>query len=449
MTAGPCTRRDFLRIAGGGVALLASGGACAHHAPTAAGGRARPTLRIAQWRHAIPAYDAWFDNEFAKRWGESHDVDVVVDHFDLAEVPARAQAELAARGPHDVFGFVYPPPSFEDEVIDHRELVEEVQAKLGKISPLVERSIFNPKTNKYYGFCDGWAADPVNYRADLWEQAHAGHTPDTWEHVLQDAPKLKASGHPLGIGMSQEIDSNLILMDLMHSLGASIQDEESALVVNRPVTVDAVKMGMALYRAGMTDDMFTWDPYSNNRFLASGTGSFILNAISAVRTIEGQLPDLAPNVRLLPPPAGPAARLGLPHVVNVYVIWKFSEHQETAKRFLVDLALSCRDAFIQSGFYNLPAFAGGVPDLDRLVSNDEHAKPSEKYSLLRDATSWSTNLGHPGHAHAGMEEVFNNFVIPKMFAAAARGQTTAADAVAAAEAEIKGIYEKWRAKGKI
>jgi multiple sugar transport system substrate-binding protein len=436
-------------MAGGGAALLATGSACARRAPTAVGGKARPTLRIAQWRHAIPTYDAWFDNEFAKRWGDAHDVDVVVDHIDLAEVPARAEAEVAARGSHDIFGFVYPPPSFEDEVIDHRELVEEVQAKLGTLTPVVERSIVNPKTKKYFGFCDGWAADPVNYRADLWEQAHAGGTPDTWEHVLQDAPKLKALGHPLGIGMSQEIDSNLILMDLMHSFGASIQDEESALTINRPATVDAVKLGAALYRAGMTDDMFNWDPYSNNRFLAAGTGSFILNAISAVRTIEGQLPELAPNVRLLPPPAGPAARLGLPHVVSIYVIWKFSEHQEEAKRFLVDLALSGRDAFIQSGFYNLPAFAGGVPDLDRLVSNDEHAQPPDKYSLLRDAASWSTNLGHPGHAHAAMEEVFNRFIIPKMFAAAARGETTAADAVAAAEVEIKRIFDKWREQGKV
>lgn len=452
------TRRDFLRLAAGGATLLATGADCgggAESAKSKAGtatttaAKGRPTLRVAQWRHGVPTYDAWFDNDFAKRWGEEHGVEIVVDHLDLAELPGRAEAEVAARGPHDIFGFVYPPPTFEDEVIDHREIIEEVEAKLGKMTPLVERSIFNPKTNRYFGFCDGWAADPVNYRADLWDKVQPGLTPDTWEEVLRAAPKLKSLGHPLGIGMSREVDSNLVLMDLMHSYGASIQDEGSSITMNRPATVDAVKMGTALYRAGMTDEMFSWDAYSNNRFLASGMGSFILNAISAIRAVEGQQPDLAPNIHLVPPPAGATARLGLPHIVNVYVIWRFSERQETAKQFLIDLALSYREAFVQSGFYNLPAFPGAVPNLAELVSKDEKAKPPNKYGLLRDAVSWSTNLGHPGHANAATDEVFNTFVVPRMFAAAARGEMSAAEAVAAAETQIKPIFEKWRERGKI
>ena len=452
-------RRDFLRLAAGGVTVFAAAASCssgsdaskskaATTAPTA-GARGKRTLRIAQWRHGVPTYDVWFDNDFAKRWGEEHDVEVIVDHLDLAELPGRAEAEVAARGPHDIFGFVYPPPIFEDEVIDHREIVEEVEGKLGKMTPLAVRSVFNPKTNKYFGFCDGWAADPVNYRADLWNRVERGLTPDTWEKILRAAPKLKALGHPLGIGMSQEVDSNLILLDLMHSYGASIQDEQSTLIIKRPATVDAVKFAAAIYKAGMTDDMFSWDAYSNNRFLASGTGSLILNAISAVRTIEGQQPELAPNVHLVPPPAGPAARLGLPHVTNVYVVWKFSTQQEAAKQFIVDLTLDYREAFIQSGFYNLPAFPGSVPGLAELVAKDGVSSPPSKYALLSEAPSWSTNVGHPGHANAATEEVFNRFIIPKMFAAVARGAMTANDAVAAAEGEIKPIYDKWREQGKI
>jgi multiple sugar transport system substrate-binding protein len=457
MTGDAFTRREFLRAAAGG-ALLAtgvgcgsgSGGAKSRSEPTpTAGAKGRATLRIAQWRHPVAAYDAWFDNDFAKRWGEEHGVEVVVDHLDLAELPARAQAEVAAQGPHDVFGFVYPPPTFEDEVIDHRDIVQEVEGRLGKMTPLVERSILNPKTGKYFGFADCWAADPVNYRADLWDQVQPGLTPDTWEKVLRAAPKLKSLGHPLGIGMSQEVDSNLVLMDLMHSYGASIQDEESSVIINRPATVEAVKMGTALYKAGMTEEMFSWDPFSNNRFLASGTGSLILNAVSAVRAVEGQQPQLAPNVHLAPPPAGPAARLGLPHIVGVYVVWRFSKAQEVARQLLVDLTLTYRDAFLQSSFYNLPAFPGAVPDLAALVSKDDKAQPPGKYSFLADARSWSTNIGHPGYANAATDQVFDHFIVPKMFAAAARGEMGPTEAVAAAEAQIKPIFEKWRALGKI
>jgi multiple sugar transport system substrate-binding protein len=456
VSADRLARRDFLRLAG--AALAATGVSCsssgaekskAATATTAADGKGKRTLRIAQWRHGVPTYDAWFDNEFAKRWGEEHGVEVVVDHIDLAELPARAEADVAARGPHDVFGFVYPPPTFEDEVIDHREIVQEVEAKIGKMTPLVERSIFNPKTNKYFGFSDCWAADPVNYRADLWNKVQSGLTPDTWEDVLRAAPKLKALGHPIGIGMAQEVDSNLVLMDLMHSYGAAIQDERSTVIINRPATVDVVKMGAALYKAGMTDDMFSWDAFSNNRFLASGMGSLILNAVSAIRAVEGQQPDLAPNIRLVPPPAGAVTRLGLPHIVNVYVIWRFSKLQEVAKQFLVDLALNYRHGFLESGFFNLPAFPGAIPDLAELVSRDDKANPPIKYALLRDAPSWSTNVGHPGHANAATDEVFNRFIVPKMFATAARGEMSAADAVVAAEGEIKPIFDKWRERGKI
>jgi multiple sugar transport system substrate-binding protein len=256
-----------------------------------------PTPRIAQWSHFVPACDQWFDGEYTKQWGERNDTEVVVDHIPLAELPARANAEVTAQRGHDLFGFTLPPPIFEDQVIDHREIVEEVETKLSRTTPLVELSIFNAKTKKYFGFSDHWVVDPVNYRADLWDQVQPGFRPDTWDNVLRAGPQLKSMGHPLGIGMSQEIDSNLALMDLMHSFGASIQDEE-AIAINRPATVEAVKMGEAIFRAGMTDEVFTWDAASNNRFLASGKGSLILNAVSALRAVEGQEPDLAGKVRL-------------------------------------------------------------------------------------------------------------------------------------------------------
>jgi len=406
------------------------------------------TLRIAQWSHFIPAYDQWFDGEYTKRWGERNGIAVVVDHFPLTELQARADTEVASQHGHDIFGFAYPPPTFEDHVIDHREIVEEVETKVGPVSPFIRRSIFNPRTTKYNCFSDTWAAGAANYRADLWDQVEPGLSPDTWEHVLRAGPKLKSRGHPLGVGMSEEIDSDLFLMDLMHAFGASIQDEDGNLTINHPSTIEAVKMGAAIYQAGMTDEIFAWDPASNNRYLASGKGSLVINAISALRAIEGQDPDLAGRIRIARFPAGPAGRGGLYHVISAYVVWKFSNNQEAAKRFLVDLAVAAREAFIRSGFYNIPSFPKAIPDLDALVRADQ-AQPAGKYTLLSSAPEWSVNMGSPGHSNAAVEEVFYRFLIPKMFAATARGEMSAEDAVKAAEAKIKPIYDKWREQGKI
>lgn len=416
-------RRKFLRLAAGAATVAAAGASCgsdgneskaAADRKPAAGGTRRPTLRVAQWSHFIPLYDVWFDNEYAKRWGDEHGIDVVVDHIPYAELSARAGAEVAAGHGHDLFAFITAPPAFEDDVIDHRDIVEEVESRAGAMSPLVKRNVLNPKTGKYFGFGEYWVPNPVHYRIDLWDQADPGLVPSRWDDVLRAAPKLKAAGRPVGIGLSSDDDSNFSLFGLLAAFGARLQDENGRLAINAPATVEAVKMGAAIYRAGMTDEVFFWDSASNNRMMATGQGSLILNAISAIRATEDQDRNLAKTIGLAPALAGPAARLGVTSVVNVYVIWRFAENQEAARRFLVDLAVDAREAFLQSRYYNLPAFPAAVPDLDALVARDERAEPPGKYALLADAEKWSTNIGHPGHDNAATDEVFSAFIIPKM-----------------------------------
>ena len=452
---GACNRREFLRLAalaGAGAAL--GGAACseggeAKRAATSATAGAGKTLRIALWSHFIPPYDAWFDEEYTRRWGEDNGVEVVVDHIPYAELGARAGAEVAAGRGHDLFAFITPPPLFEDDVIDHREVVEEVEAKVGKIAPIVERNVLNPKTGKYFGFADFWTPNPVHYRVQLWNQVEPGLTPSSWDDVLRAAPRLKALGQPIGIAISPDDDSSFSLFGLMAAFGSQLQDEEGRLTLNSPATVEAVKMASAIYRAGMSEEVFFWDSSSNNRAMATGQSSMVLNAISVIRGTEEQNKELAADVALAPSLAGPAGRLGVNSVVNVFVIWRFARNQEMAKQFLVDLAVNAREAFLRSRFYNLPPFPQAIPDLAELVARDDEAQPPTKYTLMAEAEAWTTNIGHPGHANAATDEVFFQFIVPKMFAAAARGEMSPEAAVKAAAAQATPIYDKWRERGKI
>ena len=50
------------------------------------------TLRIANLSHYVRDYNTWFDQEFCRRWGEDHDVDVVVDHIPYARAVRRGPA---------------------------------------------------------------------------------------------------------------------------------------------------------------------------------------------------------------------------------------------------------------------------------------------------------------------------------------------------------------------
>lgn len=265
-------RRAFLRLAGGTAAVAAVGGSCrsgsqqtmVNGASASEPSDVERTLRIGQWSAAaggIAGYDDWFDNQYTQRWGDAHGVRVVVEHSRLSELSARAQADVAAQGGHDIFGFTSPPADFEDHVVDHREILEEVEAKLGRAIPLAERSVRNPVTGKYFGFPEFWTPQAVHYRTDLWERS--GGRPATWDDVVRAAPRLRASGHPVGIGLAEDQESSWALLGLMHAYGSSVQDEGAKLTLNRPATIEAVKVVTDLFRAGMTDEVFGWDAVGN------------------------------------------------------------------------------------------------------------------------------------------------------------------------------------------
>src|SRR5713226_9262864 len=133
------TRRRFVKVTGGGIA--AAGMTSAFLFPQRALAQDK-TLKIVQWSHFVPGYDKWFDNVFTKEWGAKNNTNVVVDHIAIGEINARAAAEVAAKKGHDLFMFLAPPAAYEKQVIDHREIMEEVQAKHGKPIELAVRSSY-------------------------------------------------------------------------------------------------------------------------------------------------------------------------------------------------------------------------------------------------------------------------------------------------------------------
>jgi len=201
-------RRELIRRAGAGaisIGVAGSGFGQAFYGPLRFKGRwLKGDLSLITWAHFVPAFDVWLDKTWLPQWGQQNDVQVKVDHILNTLLPARAQAEVAARSGHDIFFDLAPRPQYEDNVINHNEIVQEVQRKVGKIGDLAHRATYNPKTKKYFAFSDNYVPDPVVWRHDIWNGI--GMSPNTWESVRQAAPKLKAAGHPLGIGQSAELD---------------------------------------------------------------------------------------------------------------------------------------------------------------------------------------------------------------------------------------------------
>jgi multiple sugar transport system substrate-binding protein len=374
------TRRQLAKAAGGALAAAAFPFSCAR------GPAKKKTLRIIQWSHYIPAYDHWFDDAWTKAWGMKNGTDVLVDHMSATEVPTRGAAEAAAGKGHDLFHFLSPPAAYERHAIDHAEIVREVGGR-----------------------------------------------------------KIKERfGCPVGIGFSQEMDSNMALRALLWSFGGAEQDESGRPRLDSNETVAALKFGRALYKETQAPDVFTWDPSSNNRAMLSGRSSFVQNAISVTRTAEKENPKIASKIGLTPALAGPTRRIAAEHLMSCYVIWKFAENPEAAKQFLVDLVDAFGSVFRESAFYSFPCYPATVPDLAGQLARDPQADPPGKYAVLATALDWATNVGFPGYASAPIDEVFNTFVIPTMFARAARDEATPEEAAKAADREVRRIFAKWQ-----
>jgi multiple sugar transport system substrate-binding protein len=359
------SRRELLRRAGVGAAAVGVAGSGASKAFAFAGPHKHTgqwlsgNLSILQWVHFIPAYDEWFNKTWIKQWGEKNDVNVTVDNIVNTQLDARAAAEVAGQSGHDLFQFLAPPAIYEDKVINHKDVVAEIEKKVGKYGNLGKLSTYNPKTKKYFALSDCYVPDPVVWRHDLWNGV--GEAPTTWEHVRKAAPKLKAAGHPIGIGMSNELDSNMANIAFLMCFGSFIQNEENRLTIKSKQTVDALKFMASIYKQGETDEIFGWTPSSNNNFLYSGKGSMILNAVSATRTPEDLGLPFSDNLWIWPIPAGPHGRFGLEHVLGCYVIWKFAKNKAAASKFLVDLCVNYKEATTASKLYNFPSFPGAMP----------------------------------------------------------------------------------------
>jgi multiple sugar transport system substrate-binding protein len=437
------TRRDVIRTAtAAGVA--ASVGPFVH----VNSARAAKTLRVLQWSHFVPAYDRWFNNTYTKEWGKKNDTEVIVDNINLALIESRAAAEVSAQKGHDLVLFLAPPAVFEDQVAPMNDVYAECERKHGKAIDLAVKSTYNPKTKRYFAFSDSFVPDPVNYRTDLW--GDVGMKPDSWDDVRVGGKKIKDKHRiPIGIGLSAEIDTAMAMRAIMYSFGSHEQDEAGTLTINSKNTLEALRYVKALFEECMTPEVLAWDASSNNRQMLAGRSSLVLNAISVTRTGENQKMTIHEKIGLAKAAKGPVRRMGLEHVMDCYVIWKFSENIQGAQKFLVDYIDNFKQAFMASEFYNFPCFAKTVPDLNQLISKDSKAVPPDKYAVLSDVLDWATNVGYPGYSTAAIADTWNTWLINTMFAEAATGAETAEDALKKADSKMKAIWAKWKERDMI
>ncbi|RPI82338.1 MAG: extracellular solute-binding protein [Chloroflexi bacterium] len=408
-------------------------------------------LQILQWSHFVPQYDVWFD-PFARAWGDDKNVNVTVDHIQLGELPASLTAAIDAGDGPTLVEMVFAPPQFIEGLHDLTELNMQAQELFGEQAETSKMSSYLPATGTYYGFSPGWTPDPANYDISMWTEVGYPNGPSTYADLLDGGAKIKEQlGIPLGLGMSPELDSRLAMRNVLWSFGASVQDANECVVINTPETLEAVQFVSDLYNSAMTEEVFAWNPASNNQGLIAGELSYILNSISAYRSLQEIDPEAADNIGFGPALTGPRGdQHASAHVWSVYVIPNYVEgpELEAAQEFLLHLTANYNQAVFNSKLYNFPAFPSTVPELDGWLAQDPFgSRPANKLEVL--STAWETTawIGYPGPANPAVGEVFGTNVIVTMMAEAARGEKTPEQAIADAETQINAIFDKWRDAG--
>jgi multiple sugar transport system substrate-binding protein len=406
------------------------------------------TLKILQWKHFVPAYDRWFNDILAKGWAEKNDVEVTVDNMGWGDVSRQGAAELKVQRGHDLVQFLTPMTAYEDNVIDHRDIYEECQHRYGRFADFVTKSTYNPRTGKYFGFCATYQPAVITYRKHLWDAVQLA--PTSWDNILVGGRRIKLLyGSPVGFSLNAEQNSEQTMRAIMYSFGSSEQDEGGNPNLKSKQTLEVLKYVKSVYQETMIKDVLSWEAPSNNQFMLSGEGSLTLDTISIPRASETLRLPFADDLRLAKTPEGSVAQLNPTFGFHTYFIWNFAENVGDAKQFLVDFVGHLRDAFVASGFQNMPALPDAVPDIPGLAAKDPVATPPDKYALLAGAPSWTTNIGHPASTNAAIYDVYERGVIPRMCAQAATGLLTPEQALDQADAQVRQIFQKWKEKGKI
>jgi len=440
----PVTRRRFLKSTG--LTLAAAGSAPLLSAPFVSRALAdNKSLSIVQWSHFVPAYDTWFDN-FAKTWGEKNKIAVTVDHVPVQNIPARAASEASAGSGHDLFGFNGAGGAhlYRKFFIDVADLVKETEKKYGKVSTIGKQLGYNADDGTWSAFPDFYINFPGMYQKSLWDEI--GVVPDTWDNLRKGGAKLKAKGHPVGISLGHSNDPSTTWRGLLWCYGASEQDEQGKkIVLDSKGAVEAVKYVAALYKEAMTSDVLSWNDASNNQYIDSGVGSYIINPISAYRTAQTLNKKLADDIFVIKPPKGPVKQI-MGAASEFYGIWKFAKNKEAAIEFLKYYSEHWPEAFKASEGYNNPCFANLVPKPMPILSNDPTSTPHDKLAILQDSDQWSAIPGYPGPATPAMDEIYYTFIINDMMAKTATGQLIAEESVKWATQQCEAIFKKWAGK---
>jgi len=390
---------------------------------------ATPELTMLSWNNFVPAADDKL-REQAARFAKEQGVIVRVDTMAHLQIPAKLAAEVHAQAGHDIIwlGGVW---LYHEHLADVGDVIQDLGEKRGGWYPFARESAFVIDAWKAVPWY--WLSFPGLYREDLFRQAGLP-APDSWEDVLNAGRALKKEGHPVGIPISQCTDAYNTFWSILWGFGGKVLEADGkTLALNSPETEAALEYYKSLYHEAMDPEVLSWDDAGNNRFLLSGKGCWIHNAISPYVTALDKKMPILDKIGVHSTPAGPAGRhVSLP-ILNLG-IWKFSKNQELAKTFIKYL--------LEPENYAQWIVAGRGFSHGPLRAYENHPiwMDHPKLKILPGEANFVHATGWPSPPNSYIVRINDLYILPNMAAKVVTG-TPIKTAIAWAEGEIRKIME--------
>ncbi len=337
-------------------------------------------------------------------------------------------------------------------VADVTDVVTEMEAKYGKLMPLVPRNL--SRDGKYFGV-------PFYVKSDVWflrrdwldEKGIKVENLKTFDNMRDAALEISDPGkRRYGWGQSPypSGDGTTLIFQVIHNYGGALVSKEGTKVTfNSPETVAGVSWLSDLYQNPKYKNMLPpgwegWNDSSNNETFLQGTLGITANAFTMYAKARDDKNPIFPSIATAPRPGGPAYPNGLRGGSPIYLyIPRGSKNVDVSKDIIRQMLTPTvwNKLAQQSGGLALPAYESQWAN--PFFKSDPNYLPLE--AQVRDPLGY-TQLHHPANQTAPVDAIGSQQILLGMMGDILQKGAKPADAVRDAHDRMVKVFEQFGVK---
>lgn len=438
------SRRDFMKLSAGGVAMTTAGSMLGAGVPAwAAESSYKPVfpiekgakLQLLRWTGFVKGDEQLWDKN-TKAFTKATGVPVQIQSITWTDVQAKsALAAQLGSGPDMIMGWYDDPFIYPHKLVDVSDVAEHLGKKYGGWYDVARSYGYSQDEKRWIAVPVGCSGANMAYRESWVKEAGFDSFPKDFDGFLKLSRKLKKNGHPLGLALGHAVgDANTWTYWALWGFGGKPVNEENHVVINSKETHEALKWAKALHET-MLPGVSSWLDANNNRAFLSGKIGCTMNGISIWYVAQNQFPKIAADVLNAANPVGPVGHQTTFNLFTQAFIFKYSQYPNAAKeylRFMLEKPQAEPWVTAMKG-YVTPALQG-YSDFPVWTSNPNITP----YRDVLKGTHFDGWAGSPGKKAAS---ALNDFIIVDMFADVCVKGHSPKEAARTAEKRLKAIYD--------